>query len=85
MLHTGGIISRKAAFRISRSSAPPSKTGFIRIDGKVRGNINGYIYADIHGLFRGELNAMVDIGGMKDVTDMLPLPGEESQIQEVIE
>ena len=85
ILLTGDIIIRKTAFSISRNSAPTSKTGFIRIDGKVRGNINGYIYADVHGLFRGELNAMVDIGGMKDVTDMLPLPGEESQIQEVIE
>ena len=67
MLLVGDIIIRKTTFSISKNMAPQHKTGLIRIDGRVRGKLNGVIDAEIHGLFRGELTGIVDIGDVKEL------------------
>ena len=67
MLLIGDIIIRKTTFSISKNMAPQHKTGLIRIDGRVRGKLNGVIDAEIHGLFRGELTGIVDIGDVKEL------------------
>ncbi len=71
MLLVGDIIIRKTSFSINRNTSPQHKTGLIRIDGRVRGKLNGVIDADIHGLFRGELTGIVDIGDVKELDDQL--------------
>ena len=71
MLLIGDIIIRKTSFSINRNTSPQHKTGLIRIDGRVRGKLNGVIDADIHGLFRGELTGIVDIGDVKELDDQL--------------
>ena len=71
MLLVGDIIIRKTSFSINRNTSPQHKTGLIRIDGRVRGKLNGVIDADIHGLFRGELTGIVDIGDVKELDDEL--------------
>ncbi len=71
MLLIGDIIIRKTSFSINRNTSPQHKTGLIRIDGRVRGKLNGVIDAEIHGLFRGELTGIVDIGDVKELDDEL--------------
>ena len=71
ILLIGDIIIRKTSFSINRNTSPQHKTGLIRIDGRVRGKLNGVIDADIHGLFRGELTGIVDIGDVKELDDQL--------------
>lgn len=62
ILLTGDIIIRKTSFNISRGGLIQSRSGLIRIDGRVRGQLNGFIDGEVHGYFRGELNARVDMG-----------------------
>ncbi|MGN0981387.1 MAG: RND family transporter [Candidatus Limivicinus sp.] len=62
ILLTGDIIIRKTSFTINRGGLVQSRSGLIRIDGRVRGQMNGFIDAEVHGYFRGELNARVDMG-----------------------
>ncbi len=71
MLLVGDLIIRKTSFNISRNTTPQHKTGLIRIDGRVRGKLNGVIDAEIHGLFRGELTGIVDIGDVRELDDQL--------------
>lgn len=62
ILLMGDIIIRKTAFSINRGPLPVRRSGLIRIDGKVRGNLNGYLYGEVHGFFRGDLNAVIEYG-----------------------
>ena len=71
MLLVGDIIIKKTSFSINRNSLPQSRAGLIRIDGRVRGKLNGVIDAEIHGLFRGELTGIVDIGNVEELSDEL--------------
>lgn len=78
ILLMGDIIIRKTAFSINRSALPISHSGLIRIDGKVRGNLNGYLFGEVHGYFRGDLNAVVDYGSDgSSASDVDPLAALE--------
>ena len=67
----GDIIIRKTSFKINMGGAATSRSGLIRIDGRVRGSISGIVDAEIHGTFRGELNAVIDIGSVQDIPENL--------------
>ena len=71
ILLVGDIIISKTTFSINRNTMPQHKTGLIRIDGRVRGKLNGVIDAEVHGLFRGELTGIVDIGNVKELDEEL--------------
>ena len=60
---TGGM-----PFRIDPNFKPVSRVGLMRIDGRVRGNLNGFIDAEINGVFRGEMTAMVDMKNVVEFT-----------------
>ena len=47
ILLVGDIIISKTTFSINRNTMPQHKTGLIRIDGRVRGKLNGVIDADL--------------------------------------
>ena len=51
----------------------------MRIDGRVRGNLNGFIDAEVHGLFSGNLSALVEFNSVTDTeseTAVLPKNSE---------
>ena len=73
ILLTGDIIIRKTSFTINRGGLVQNRSGLIRIDGRVRGQMNGFIDAEVHGYIRGELNARVDMGTAQ-VKDQLQYP-----------
>ncbi len=77
ILLLGDIIIRKTSFTIKRGGNVTHKTGLIMINGRVRGSMDGIIDAEVHGLFKGTLNAVVDIGSVEE------LP--ENMLREMIE
>ncbi len=66
ILLMGDSLIRKTSFTIDPNLKLASRAGLMRIDGRVRGNLNGFVDAEIHGVFRGEMTAMVD---MKNITE----------------
>ena len=69
ILLMGDIVIRKTSFSIERSNRVTRKGGFMRIDGRVRGSLEGVIDAEVHGIFRGNLNAAIDIGGVQTLEE----------------
>ena len=72
ILLMGDIVIRKTSFSIERSNRVSRQGGFMRIDGRVRGSLEGVIDAEVHGIFRGNLNAIIDIGGVQPLEEQLP-------------
>ena len=66
ILLLGDFIIQKTSFTFEPEVKVVSRAGVMRIDGRVRGNIAGFVDAEIHGFFRGEMTAMVD---MKNITE----------------
>lgn len=71
ILLMGDIIIRKTSFDLPHGGNTERHVGLIRIDGRIRGRLNGVIDAEVHGIFRGELNGMVDIGSVKEMDEEL--------------
>lgn len=71
ILLLGDIIISKTSFTIGRSDKLVQKSGLIRINGRVRGSMEGLVDAEIHGVFRGTLNAVVDIGSVEEIPEEL--------------
>lgn len=78
ILLLGDTIIRKTSFSINKGAAVTHKTGLIRVNGKVRGHLDGLIDAEIHGVFRGTLNAVIDVGSVEEIREeLLPEPKPE--------
>lgn len=71
ILLMGDIIIRKTTFKLNIGGTATKRTGLIRVDGRVRGTMNGILDAEVHGLFRGELNAVVDVGSVEEIPEGL--------------
>ena len=69
ILLMGDIVIRKTSFSIDRSKRVTRRVGYMRIDGRVRGSLEGVIDAEVHGIFRGNLNAVIDIGGVQTLEE----------------
>lgn len=88
ILLLGDILIEKTTFTIKTNRAVRTESGLLHIHGRVRGSLNGYLDAEVDGVFRGTLNAMVDVGtvepqpelppaGQTDPSDAPEAPGEE--------
>ena len=78
ILLLGDTIIRKTSFSINKGAAVTHKTGLIRVNGRVRGQLDGLIDAEIHGVFRGTLNAVIDMGSVEEIREeLLPEPEPE--------
>lgn len=70
ILLMGDIIIQKTSFTIKKGNNVTHKTGTIRINGRVRGKLDGVIDAEVHGVFRGSLNAIVDVGDVEEIPEV---------------
>ncbi len=61
----GDSLIRKTSFTIEPNFHPLARMGAMRIDGHVRGNVSGFIDADIHGIFTGDLSALVESNSVR--------------------
>ena len=77
ILLLGDTIINRTSFSIDANFHPLVRGGAMHIGGHVRGNINGYIDADIRGLFYGDLNALVETKSVSSaaVSDLSELEG----------
>ena len=72
ILLMGDILIRKTSFTINRKGGSMmQQTGLMRINGRVRGRLDGLIDAEVHGVFRGNLNAVIDIGSVEQLPEAL--------------
>ena len=71
ILLLGDTIIRKTSFSIGKGTAITHKTGLIRINGRVRGTMDGLVDAEIHGIFKGTLNAVIDVGCVEEIREEL--------------
>ena len=67
ILLLGEKIIDKTSFTVSMPIMTQKATGFISVNGKIRGQVNGIVIGEIHGIVRGEINAIMEMG------DMIPL------------
>lgn len=64
ILLLGEKIIDKTSFKVNMPVITQKATGLVRIDGRVRGQVNGLVVGEIHGFVRGDVNAIVEMGGM---------------------
>ena len=69
ILLMGDIVIKKTSFHIDRGNRVAHRVGLMRIDGRVRGSLDGLIDAEVHGVFRGTLNAIIDIGSVQSMEE----------------
>ena len=75
ILIVGDTIIEKTAFVMNMPVKPKSATGLMRVEGIVRGNIEGVFTGYMRGIVRGNLNAFVENGELSELN-------EESLIEE---
>ena len=71
ILLMGDILIKKTSFTINRNAPVAHKVGLMRIDGRVRGSLDGLVDAEVHGVFRGTLNAIIDMASVQEMPEQL--------------
>ena len=72
ILLLGDIIIEKTKFMLPLPEVTKSTTGIVFVNGRVRGRVSGFVDANITGVIRGDVNAIVEAGNIRQ-TD-LPEP-----------
>ena len=67
ILLLGDLLISRTSFELSPAIKVASRQGMMRIDGRVRGTMNGYFDAEVHGVFRGTMSAIVDINNIEEM------------------
>lgn len=79
ILLLGDILIEKTAFAIKVPEITHVEDSTIRLHGRVRGQISGFVDADIQGVFQGSLHAMVESGAIEvDETRAELPPGDDT-------
>lgn len=79
ILLLGDILIEKSAFAIKVPEITHVEGSTIRLHGRVRGQISGFVDADIQGVFQGSLHAMVESGAIEvDETRAELPPGDDT-------
>ncbi len=90
ILLLGDTIIERTAFTLKKPDIVQTGTGALRVNGHVRGYVQGVVNAEIHGTIQGRVSAVVDVGGMEPETeyellneptlpDASPAPGKEAR------
>ena len=79
ILLLGDLLIEKTAFAIKGPEITHVEGSTIRLNGRVRGQISGFIDADVKGVFQGSLHAMVESGSIEvdETRPELPPSGDE--------
>lgn len=68
ILLLGDIIVEKTSFRMNVPEAMRRTTGTVYVNGRVRGRISGVVDANIQGVIRGDISALIGVGAYQEVT-----------------
>ena len=74
ILLLGDTIVEKTSFRVPVPEARRRATGTVFVNGRVRGRISGIVDANIQGVIRGDVNALIGTGAYQNQE-----PGEEER------
>ena len=74
ILLLGDTIVEKTSFRVPVPEARRRATGTVFVNGRVRGRISGIVDANIQGVIRGDVNALIGTGAYQNQE-----PGEEKR------
>ena len=76
ILLLGDIIVEKSGVNIKVPEIVRKETGRFYLNGRVRGHIDGFVDAEIHGLVRGDMDAIVNIDNISKDTEV---PSDENE------
>ncbi len=79
ILLLGDIIIERTKFSIPLPEVTKSASGTVFVSGRVRGRVSGFVDANITGVIRGEVNAIVEAGNIRE-DGSLPEP-EQTQLE----
>lgn len=80
ILLLGDIIIEKTKFSLPLPEVTKSTTGTVFVSGRVRGRVSGFVDANITGVIRGDVNAIVEAGNIRQTEEaesLQALPGPE--------
>ena len=72
ILLLGDSVVEKTKFSINRNTQLQSLSGTMRVNGHLRGYVNGFVDADIRGIVNGTVRASIDISKVEMVPDQPP-------------
>lgn len=67
ILLLGDVIIEKTSFELKRPELIQKRSGYIRVNGRVRGYVSGIVDAQIVGLVHGEISAQLDSDGAEEM------------------
>lgn len=86
ILLLGDIIIEKTKFSLPLPEVTKSTTGTVFVSGRVRGRVSGFVDANITGVIRGDVNAIVEAGNIRQTEETespqaLPGPEDPSDVK----
>ncbi len=86
ILLLGDIIIEKTKFMLPLPEVTKSTTGIVFVNGRVRGRVSGFVDANITGVIRGDVNAIVEAGNIRQTEEAespqaLPGPEDPSDVK----
>jgi len=84
ILLLGDTIIERTAFTLKKPDIVQTGTGALRVNGHVRGYVQGMVNAEIHGTIQGRVSAVVDVGAMESEEryELLPVPPDGNERKE---
>ncbi len=82
ILLIGAKIIDKTSFEVSVPLGIEREVGFMRIDGRVQGQINGRIIGEVHAVVRGDINALVRSGNVTKLDENNLTPEEQAAFEQ---
>ena len=84
ILLLGDSIVEKTSFNVGWARPKRHMSGVMRVDGRVRGYVNGYIDAEVRGIIRGTMDATVSNASLSeaDASDVDAETSERGEFDE---
>ncbi len=69
LLLLGDAIVERTRFNIKVPEVTRTTTGTVYVNGRIRGKINGLVDANVHGIIRGDVSAVLDTGNITEIPE----------------
>lgn len=60
LLYIGDRIIEKTSFKLKKPAVPQIRSGYMRVDGHIKGQVSGMIDGEFRGIVKGSVNAVID-------------------------
>ena len=69
VLLLGDMIVERTRFNIKVPEVTRTATGMVYVNGRIRGKVNGIVDANVRGLIRGDVSAVLDTGNITEASN----------------